>query len=131
MSRAAGSYVRLERRVIETVYQLLLRKAKVLTAGSSSGSGVEALAENFFRRWRPMGSLGESGSAVAWSRGRQFFDKVYGGFWKNSHLFYVVVHVLLAHEICDESGGLPEGGPGHTFYVGLRCSHWRIWTLFL
>ena len=88
MSRAAGSYVRLERRVIETVYQLLLRKAKVLTAGSSSGSGVEAPAENFLRRWRAMGSLGGSGSAVAGSRGRQFFDKVHEGFWKNLHLFY-------------------------------------------
>ena len=35
------------RRVIETVYQLLLSKAKVLLAGSSSGCGVEAPAENF------------------------------------------------------------------------------------
>ena len=63
--------------------------------------------------------------------GRQFLDNVYGGFWKNLHLFFVMVHVLLAHEICDESGGLPEGGPEHTFYLGLRCSHWRIWTLLL
>ena len=42
--------------------------------------------------------------------GRQFLDIVYGGLWKNLHLFYVTVH-LLADEICDESGGLPEGGP--------------------
>ena len=60
--------VRLERRVIETVYQLLLSKAKVLPARSSSGSGVVAPAENFLRRWRPMGSVGGGGSAVAGSR---------------------------------------------------------------
>ena len=40
--------VRLERRINETAYWLHLSKAKVLHAGSSSGSGVEAPAANFF-----------------------------------------------------------------------------------
>ena len=44
------------------------------------------------------------GGGVATVGGRQFLDKVYGGFLKNLHLFNVMVHVLLAHEICDESG---------------------------
>ena len=81
-----------------------------------------------------MGLLGGGrfgGGGVAAVGGRQFLDKVYGGFWKILHLFYMVVHVLLTREICGESGGLPHGGPAHTLYVGLRCSHWRIWTLFL
>ena len=77
-----------------------------------------------------MGSLGGrfGGGGVAAVGGRQFLDKVYGG-WKNLHLFYVTEHVLLAHEICDEQSthftwgsAARTGESGHYFYEprGLR-----------
>ena len=86
----------------------------MLLAGSSSGSGVEAPAENFFRRERPMGTLG--GRVAVAVCGRQFLDKVYGGFWKNLLVFHVMLHAFLAHEICDAHGGQPSecGRIAHT-----------------
>ena len=94
MSRAAGSYVS------NAV------SSRPLPAPPQQGEGAlrgVAPAENF--------KAGEADGLTGWGRfggggvaavgGRQFL----GGFWKNLHLFFVMVHVLLAHDICDERGG--------------------------
>ena len=74
------------------------------------------------------------GGGVAVVGGRQFLDKVYGGFWKNLRLFYVTVHVLLALTragVCLSgaqsthftwSSAVRTGESGHYFYEprGLR-----------
>ena len=54
-------------RINETAYWLHLSKAKVLPAGSSSGSGAEAPAENFFIGWEEL--MRSLGGAVWWWRG--------------------------------------------------------------
>ena len=75
-----STYIRLGRvpyttvAVSKTAYWLHFSKAKVLPAGPSSGSGVEAPAENFSRAGEADGLTGWGGVAVVglrrrWRRG--------------------------------------------------------------